>query len=109
MGCHSVAVEVGGNRVWIVFNDVDEEESTHLQELIQSLRAGLEKLEHGEEPRVPFSQIGFVPHACRLEQRFQSPRQLVRCKTEYVLLIEPVELIGIEDRIACADTAQVER
>jgi hypothetical protein len=109
MVSHAVHMEVLGDGGWVVFHGVAEEEFTQLEELIQSLRAGPQELEHGEKPGVAFAQIRLVPHACSVEKRPQPSRQLVGRETEQVLLIEPVELVGIEDRIASADAAEVER
>src|SRR6185369_8769296 len=42
----------------------------------------------------------------RSEQRLQPLRELVRREPHDVLLVEPLELLGIENRIAAADTVE---
>src|SRR6185503_15548257 len=67
-----------------------------------------QQFEHREEPAVLLAQKRWIPQASFFETRTNARRQLLRRKRDDVVLIEPVELLRIEDRTAAADSRQVE-
>ena len=81
-----------------------------VDEIVEPLRARLQQLEHGEKPRVPIAEIARRSTArAASNDGFSRARELVRREPHQVLLVEPVELLGVEDRVAAADALERER
>src|SRR4051812_46473260 len=87
----------------VVLDGVDEKEPRLHRELIEALRARTEQLEDGEEPGVAITKKIVAPDASGFEERLGALRELVGSKAHEVLLVEPVQLLRIEHRVAAAD------
>ena len=96
-------------RLRVVLDLIDEEEPALRDEVVQTLDARLQQLEHRKEPGVPIREVGLVPESCLPERRLETPRELVGRQAHDVLLVEPVELLLIEDGVAAADAVERER
>ena len=57
---------------------------------------------------MPLSHVAVAPELCRLEERLEANGQLAGRQPRDVLLIEPVQLLWIEHRVAAADSPQRE-
>src|SRR5437870_2761214 len=98
---------VDGRRV--VLNVVSEKESALSDEIMKPASARLQQLEHRKEPRVTGAEIAVVPDSSLLQKWLESSAQLVGRQPRDVLLVEPIELLLIEDRVAAADAFEPER
>src|SRR5438445_3286209 len=106
---HSVDPHVPGDRSFVVRDRVREEEATLRDEVAEPPRPRLEQLEHRKKPRVPISKIRVVPEIFGSEPRLQTSAELVRREPRHVLLVEPIELLGIEHGVAAADALDRKR
>src|SRR5438876_1774266 len=101
---HSAQMLVDGFRV--VLDRVSKKEASLRGEISETFDARLQQLEHGKEPRVTISKVRLIPESGGLKPRLHSPRELVGRQPHHVLLVEPVELVRIEDGVAAADTLE---
>src|SRR6185436_19725180 len=97
------------DRGCVVLQRIAEEEASLRREIVEPLRARLQQFEYRVEPRVPIAEVLVAPDTGLLERRFEPARELVRGDPHEMLLIEPVELLGIEDRVSPADPFERER
>src|SRR5580765_182082 len=109
MLAHSLDPYVLVDRGLVVLDRIRKEEASVHHEIVEPFDARLQQLDDGEQPRVPIAEILVLPQAGRGKQRFQPARQLDWRQQRHVLLVEPVDLFRIEDRIAAADTFERER
>ena len=79
-----------------------------LHEITEPLRARPQQLEHGGEPGVSIAEIVVAPQPGRFEPGPHPRRELVGGEPQDVLLVEPVQLLGIEHRVAAADPLERE-
>src|SRR5437773_1699065 len=84
------------HRGLIEINAIGKQEPSLIDEIPQALDTWLEELDHGIEPRPPLAQVRVVPQAGGLEERPDTRRELRRRQLHDVLLIEPVQLLGVE-------------
>ena len=108
MLAHSVSTQMFLHGRRVVLHRVREEEPPLRHEVVQAPGARLQQLEDGEEPRVTIAEIALVPQRRVLQARLEPAAELVRRQTRDVLLIEPVELLRVEDRIPAADPFEAE-
>src|SRR3989441_9877433 len=97
------------DRRGIEFDRANEEESSVCGEIVEALRARLQQLEDREEPRVTLAEIVVAPESGGFERGLDSARELVGREPHDVLLIEPIQFLGIEHRIPAADAIERER
>ena len=74
-----------------------EEETALHDEVAHPFHARPEQIDDREEPGVAIADELVPPQPLGLEERFEAARELIRRETHDVLLVEPVELLGIED------------
>src|SRR5205823_7416961 len=77
-------------------------------EIVEALRARHEQFEHSKKPRVTRREEVIFPEARGFERRLEPQRELQRRQARKMLLVEPVELVGIEHSVAAADALESE-
>src|SRR6188508_295476 len=83
---------------------------THfLGELIEFLHAWTDQYEQAHKPVTATVQVIGCPESTLMQDRLEPSREFVERQAQDVLLIEPIELLGIEDCIPTADALQGER
>src|SRR5581483_2340702 len=85
-----------------------EKETAELREVAKPLRARLQQLQNGEQPRMAARHVLVVPEPVGLEPRLDASRELVRRHPPQMVLVEPLELLGIENGVAAADAVERE-
>src|SRR5262245_4778545 len=110
LGC-ALDAQVLVDRGFVVLDGVAgrEEELAQRGEVVEPTDAWPQQLEDREEPRAAVADELVAPQALRLERRLDAGRELVRREPRDVLLIEPVELLLVEDRVPSADAFQREQ
>src|SRR5436190_17540326 len=83
----------------VVLDCVGEEESSELWKLAEPLRARFQLLEHRKKPWTTIGEQRVVPQARFRQRGTQSVAQLLQGQARDVLLVEPVEFLGVEDSV----------
>src|SRR5262249_37504371 len=87
---------------------VREEQPPPLDEVVQSSGTGPEQFQYARKPGGTLVSIALAPEAGVAKQRFHPLRQVVHRHARDVLLVEPLELLWIEYRVASADALERE-
>src|SRR5215472_13185987 len=108
MFAHTRNAEVLLDRGRVELDRVCEERTTLCDEIVETLRARRQQCEDAEEPGVPRREELVMPQPGRFEERLQPRGEIFWCETRDVLLVEPVELLRVEHRVAAADPLERE-
>src|SRR5262245_7248607 len=108
MPLHAINAQKLRNCRVVILNGIDEKVPAERCEFVEPLRARLQQLEHSKKPRAPFAEEFVLPNSARLEPSPEARRTLRRRKPNQILLVEPVQRVRSEDRVAAADARQVE-
>src|SRR5689334_12587458 len=87
---------------------VIEKETAEHRELIEPLRTHLQEFEYGREPCTAIPEVLVAPQSGFEKERTEAARELVWRQPHHVLLIEPVQLLGIEHGVSATDPRQIE-
>src|SRR5262245_28870556 len=106
MAGHSCRAQMLLHRALLVLHFLSKEEAAGNGKVPQPPGARSQQVEDRVQPRALLSVVRIVPKACVMKPRPHASSELFERQPEHVLLVEPIELLGIEDRPAAANARE---
>src|SRR3954465_13784736 len=92
----------------VVLNGVLQERTGFVRELSHTFHSGTNDGKHLEEPASPGPRQAVGPQPCRAQDGLDPYGEIVEGEAHDVLLVEPIELLRIENGVAPADAGKAE-